>query len=660
MKKITLIVSTLCLALGVNAQLFTDNFDTYANGDYVGVVGNPDWTTWSGATGGAEDAQVTTAMANSGANSIYFSSVAQTGGPQDVVLEFPQQYTDGIFTYESDFYVESGKGAYFNFQGTPVIGTTWSMNCTMNAGILSIDDGVTTDLALGNYSDATWFTLRIEANLSTGRWQAYIDGVCIGVWANSVNSVASLDLFPLQGHGFYVDNVMYDHTAYSPSALNAAVAAFDIGGNIAGLNVTPTVNVVNAGSTAITSFDVTIDYNGSQYVENVTGQNLTGGQNMDVVYTTTIPLVAGSNNATATVSNVNGGTDDDASDDDACLIANPIVPAPGKVVVGEEATGTWCQWCPRGAVFMDQYEADFGPYWAGIAVHNGDPMTNTDYDAGMGALIGGYPSSLVDRGPEVDPSSMSTDFYTRLQTPPTAFITNTATFNASTRVLEVTVTADFQASANSNFKLACAITEDGVTGTSSGYNQSNAYSGGSNGVMGGYELLGNPVPAADMVYDHVARGIEPSFNGDAASFPATVNAGEQHSRTFTFTLDAGWNENNMHIIGMMMDPQGKIDNAGKDLFGDIADVDGTIYQTPVFNLYPNPATTFATIELILENDADVQLRVYDMSGKEIASRDYGTISNSTIQMNTQNFESGVYLVEVTVNGQTTTKRLIIQ
>ena len=178
--------------------------------------------------------------------------------------------------------------------------------------------------------------------------------------------------------------------------------------------------------------------------------------------------------------------------------------------------------------------------------------------------------------------------------------------------------------------------------------------------MGGYELLGNPVPAADMVYDHVARGIEPSFNGDAASFPATVNAGEQHSRTFTFTLDAGWNENNMHIIGMMMDPQGKIDNAGKDLFGDIADVDGTIYQTPVFNLYPNPATTFATIELILENDADVQLRVYDMSGKEIASRDYGTISNSTIQMNTQNFESGVYLVEVTVNGQTTTKRLIIQ
>lgn len=659
MKKITLIVSAVCLALGVNAQIFSDNFDTYNSGDYLGVVGAPDWTTWSGGTGTAEDVQIGTAQANSGSNSIFF--LGQTGGgPQDVVLEFDQLYQSGTIIYETAFYVNANKSAYFNFQATQVIGTTWAMNCNMSGGILTIDDGVSTDLAVGSYTDNTWFTLRIEANLSTGRWQAYIDGTCIGVWANSINSLASVDLFPLATSSFYVDDVMYDYIPYTASALNATVAGFDIGGNIAGLNVYPTVTINNTGTTTtITSMDVTVDYNGTPYVESLTGLNFTTGQSMDVVFTTAIPLVAGTISSTATVSNVNGGNDDDASDDDACLVANPIVPAPGKVVVGEEATGTWCQWCPRGAVFMDQYETDFGPYWAGIAVHNGDPMTNSVYDAGIGALIGGYPSSLVDRGPDVDPSAMSTDFYTRLQTPPTAFITNTAVFNAATRVLQVTVTADFQMAANDNYKLACVITEDGVTG-GSGYAQSNAYSGGSNGVMGGYELLGNPVPASQMVYDHVARGIEPSFGGDAASFPATVNVGEQHSKTYSFTLDAGWNENNMHIIGMLIDPSGNIDNAGQNLFGDIAGVENVNAEAPVFNLYPNPATTIATVELVLENDADVQLRVLDMSGKEVASRDYGTISNSTIQMNTQNFESGVYLVEVTVNGQATTKRLIIQ
>lgn len=658
MKKITLLVSTLCLAVGVNAQILSENFDSYSSGDYLGVVGAPDWTTWSAAPGSSEDVQIGTAQANSGANSTYFLGTTG-GGPQDVVLEFDQLYTSGTFIFETAVYVDANKSAYFNFQATQVIGTTWAMNCNMDGGIISIDDGVTSDLALGNYTDDTWFTLRIEANLSTGRWQAFVDGTCIGVWANSINSLASLDIFPLDNSSFYMDDVMYDYIAYTPVALNATVAGFSIGGNIAGLDVHPKVTINNSGTTTITSFDVTVDYDGTPYVENITGVNLTAGQSMEVVYTNPITLVTGNTSATATVSNINGGTDDDVSDNDGCLVSNPVVPAPGKVVVGEEATGTWCTWCPRGTVYMDKYKEDFGPFWAGIAVHNGDPMANSVYDAGVGTMISGYPSSLVDRNPEVDPSAMSTDFYARLQIAPTAIITNAYTWNATTRVLEVTVTADFQMAADNNYKLACVITEDGVTGTGSGYDQVNAYAGGSNGVMGGFEVLPNPVPASQMVYDHVARGIEPSFEGDASSFPAVVNVGEQHSRTYSFTLDAGWNENNMEIIGMIIAPNGMIDNAGKTTVVVPAGIN-EIDEAASFKLYPNPATTSATVELALENDSKVELTVYDMSGKEIASRNYGVISNSTLQINTVNFEAGVYLVEVTVNGIVSTKRLIIQ
>jgi hypothetical protein len=190
-------------------------------------------------------------------------------------------------------------------------------------------------------------------------------------------------------------------------------------------------------------------------------------------------------------------------------------------------------------------------------------MTVTDYDAAFGALITGYPSALVDRGNDVDPSGMSPDFLTRVQIEPKAFISNGATWDATTRTLNVSVTADFQSAANNNYKLACVLTEDGVTGTGSGYNQSNAYSGGGNGVMGGYETLGNPVPAAQMIYDHVARAIAPSFSGYVNSFPTTVSSGDLHTINFSFVLPTTWDENEIHIIGLLIDPTGKIDNAGK-------------------------------------------------------------------------------------------------
>ncbi len=656
MKKITFLLSSLLMISAANAQIFSDNFDALNAGDYIGPT-SAYWSTWSGTVGGTEDAQATTAQASSVPNSVYFSSTAANGGPQDVLLDFGQQYTDGILTFESKFYIDAGKNAYFNFQGTTTPGGTYTINCNMDGGIINIDNASAV-VASASYTEATWFTFRIEANLSTGRWQLLIDGNCAAIWNMPSATVASVDLYPINNSSFYIDDVMFDHVAYTSSALNATLAGFNIGGSIAGQNVNPTVTVANSGTTAITSFDVVIDYNGMQYTENVTGVNITAGNSMDVVFTNTINLVAGSNIATATVSNINGGTDGDASDNDACSVVDPVVPAPGKVVVSEEGTGTWCGWCPRGAVFMDQFANDYDGFWIGIAVHNGDPMTVTEYDTGMGGFISGYPSALVDRGPEVDPSAMTNQFFSRLQTAPTATISNSYTWDATTRELVVTVTADFLSAASDQYKLACVLTEDGVTGTSSGYNQVNYYAGGGSGVMGGYEALPNPVPAAQMVYDHVARAIQPAFGGDVASFPAVVNAGDQHSKTYTFVLPAEWNENNIHIVGMILDPSGRIDNAGSLKFGSVGI--NEIENLVAFRMYPNPSSISTTVVLELANESQVQLAVYDMTGKVVASKDYGTLSSTELKINTINFETGVYIVELTVNGQKTMKRLIVE
>ena len=667
MKKTTLFIASVFLCSTSFAQLFSDNFDSYTVGSYLGPQSTT-WSTWSGTEGNAEDATITNNNANSAPHSIYLSSTAASGGPQDVVLKFGQVYNSGIFTLQSDFYINAGKNAYFNIQGAATIGQLWALNVNMDAGQVMIDDGVTPNLAIGSYTDATWFTLKIEANLTLHVWKAYVNGNLIGTWVNGVNTVASSDFFPVQNSQFFVDNVSFDHQTYTLPNLNAMIANVNMGGEIAGQNVVPKVQVINAGATAITSFDVNLAYNSQNYPLSVTGVNIASIG----TYTVNMPanvLVPGNQTYTATISNINGGNDDIAGDNTLSGQINPVVPAAGKMVVGEEGTGTWCQWCPRGAVFMDLFQTKYDQYWAGIAVHNADPMTVADYDAGIGGLISGYPSALVDRSPDVDPSGMSQDFFTRLQTAPVATIVNGATWDAATRVLNVSVTSNFVLAANGNYKAACVLTEDEVTGTGNGWSQSNAYAGGNNGAMGGFETLSNPVPASTMVYDHVARAIAPSFTGMPNSFPATVTAGDSYTTNMSFTLPASWDETKIKIIGMIIDPTGKIDNAGRATIAE-AVTNGYVAGlndmpvtdlTQVMTVYPNPASTAAMVNLHIAQASSVSLKLIDFAGKVMSEKAYGSVQGDyQINLNTSNLKAGIYVVELTVNGQTISKKLIIE
>lgn len=122
MKKITYLLGALFFAGTVNAQIYSDDFEAYN----TGALGpqSPNWTTWSGTEGGTEDGIVSTAQASSGTKSIYFNSTASGGGPQDCVMDFGSTYTNGIFTFQADFYVNTNKSAYFNLQAVAPIGTT--------------------------------------------------------------------------------------------------------------------------------------------------------------------------------------------------------------------------------------------------------------------------------------------------------------------------------------------------------------------------------------------------------------------------------------------------------------------------------------------------------------------------------------------------------
>ncbi|MCL2596976.1 MAG: Omp28-related outer membrane protein [Paludibacter sp.] len=223
-----------------------------------------------------------------------------------------------------------------------------------------------------------------------------------------------------------------------------------------------------------------------------------------------------------------------------------------KKTVVEEGTGTWCGWCPRGIVGMRTMAATYPDKFIGIAVHNGDPMAVTAYNSGMG--FSGFPNAAINRAFLVDPNA--TDLDKALSQADEYFIygieiTN-AQINGSTIDATVKITSAVDTVVNQN--VAFVIVENDVTGTGSGYNQQNYYANNYAGPMGGFESLPSVIPASQMVYQEVARGIFPSFNGAAGSVPSNLTANVPVTFSYTINLPSTINNiANIELIALLLE-----------------------------------------------------------------------------------------------------------
>lgn len=658
-----------CTALIGNAfgQTFSDNFDAYAVGDNLAAK-SAVWETWSGPNGGSDDVKVTNAKAKSGNNSIYFQSTAANGGPSDVVLPFGGARTTGQFSLKMAMNVDAGKNAYFNFQEQTTVGKGYTIDVYfMEDKTLNINNAAAGNLLSVSYPQAQWFDFELKVDLNTNTWDLYIDRTKVGSFQNATRALASMDLFPINGSSFYIDDVSYSYTAYTSTSKNASVTYIgNVIGFLAGSNVIPTVEIRNLGTSTITSAEVSIKYNGNNINKSLSGISLPANGLYTATFDNTLSIVGGSGDVVASVVSVNGSGDDNANDDSKTITINPIVPAKGKVVIGEEATGTWCQWCPRGAVALKTMHEKYSGFFQGIAVHNNDPMENPYYDAAIASKISGYPSALVDRGVKMDPSAMGGDFIKRIQIAPKGVMDIAAKYDAASKIMSVSVETSIESDISGDYRIACALVEDDVTGTASGYNQSNAYAGGGSGVMGGFEKLPNPVPASQMVYDHVGRLIAPTFSGLPNAFGASAAAGQKFVHNFSFEIDPNWDLTQMHVVSMFIDKTGMIDNGGTIAYTEAikkAYKDGTaVLASQSLNgpdtrisLQPNPSNNQFEVAIFGSIIANSSLEIIDMQGKVVyRSQDL----SGRITIPSQDWSAGVYLVRLIENGQVSQKKFI--
>ncbi len=647
---------TLCFTIIAKSQTFSDNFDNYTAGTFI-TANSSSWKTWSGTSSGADDLRVSNAKAKSGSNSLFFSSTTSPGGPADIVLPFGGQYNTGNFSFSYWIFVDLGKKAYINLQEQSTLGKGWSVDIHFDSvGNVKMLNTLSGNLLNTTYTQGEWTKVDMKINLSTNTWEVLINDVSKGVFQNMYRQIASVNFYPTVGSSYYIDDVSYNYTPHIKSTLDAAVSYIDnVQGYLAGMSVIPAVEIRNLGNQTITSASVEFSYRGNTQTKSISGVSIASLAIQNILMDNPVLLAAGSNPVTATIKLINNTNDDSSSNNTKIVIINPVVPAVNKLVIAEEGTGTWCQWCPRGAVWLNKMDAKYPGLIQGIAVHNGDIMTDHNYNKGLGTIISGYPSLVVDRGADIDPSGMEPDFLARIVIAPKTVIKNGAQFNSTTGELKVSLTTKFLQSASGNYKIACVLIEDSVTGTGSEYNQSNAYANNANGVMGGYELLPNPVPASMMVYEHVARVISPNFGGLSNSFSAIVNAGDSFTHNFTFEVNWAWRASKIKIVGMVIEPNGKIDNATSTKIINAVNngyINGT-YVTAVQNLfvpenavmvYPNPSNNIFNLILNDELKSAFELQIFNVQGQLIYT---SAIENKNkIAIDAQGWKSGIYIANI--------------
>jgi thiol-disulfide isomerase/thioredoxin len=681
LKKYYILFTLLFVTLLCSAQ-YNENFDAYTPGVFIGAT-SPSCTTWSGTTGGNEDAQVVNTHSLSPSNSLHLSGNSASGGPQHVVLSFGNVMRTGTFQYFHGMRVKAGASANLNLQRDLTFGSASVLSIYFSdTGTFTVSDGQGKQHMQGNYIPDMWFVLSFEIDLSTNNWEVLINGSTQGSFTNPTNQLAAIHFSPLNLSPsnnlseFWIDEVSFTHTPYTLPPRNGAVLDLAFRAPlIDGLNQKPRITIRNLGTQPLNSFDLTATYNGQTLSQTINNVHIASFETYTFEFGQTFLLTTAANSLSATISNVNGsGADLDPADDTKSRVFSPIVAAPGKLVVVEEATGTWCSGCPRGIVTMEFLQKDYKDYAFGIAVHGYDPMEHAAYSTGMVNAIFGYPSALVNRSNAIDPGDIFDPVLEEIQIAPTALIENGAKYNSANNTLNVSALVHFQTATSGDWRIVAVLTEDSVHGTAAGYAQANYYSNfqdliGYNGEN--WRNLPAPVPASQMIYNHVARAIAPSFNGAPNDFPTSIGANTLHAVNFSFTLDPNWDMKKMHVVTMLVKPNGHIDNGNATTLteaiangftetGTVSLSENLLGPDAQLQVYPNPVNR-GQLTITLNNTEDATITLVNMRGEILHAQQRAVSKNrQTWSINAASLPAGVYVVKAAFDQKYLTHKLVVE
>ena len=457
------------------------------------------------------------------------------------------------------------------------------------------------------------------------------------------------------------DVIIYEPNPYDVAMISINNTEYLQNGNI---NIEGTFK--NMGSVTLTSIEVNWSTDGGTTVhtDSLTGLSVAAAETYDFTHSVACNMSATQTyNVKVWVSNPNGNSDGEPSNDEITKTITSLSQIPTKVVVGEEGTGTWCGWCIGGLVALKDLKHYHPDTWIGISIHcttaGEEPMWYPGYNLYPGKLSG-LPAGLIDRQNNFEELGIS-DFDTiyneraALITPVAVEIQN-IDWNSITKEVNFDVAATFYTNISADFRISAVIKEDHVTGIGEFWAQHNYYHGSTSNILIdwegiNYNNLPDPIPAADMEYNDVARKIFGGWEGTSGSIPSTIVDGTTYTHSYTYSVPDSINIDNLTIVGMVINQTtSEIMNAKEN--GVILGLEQTENSNNKVLIYPNPANNF--INVVTSKNSTIE--IYSINGQKIIE-----ILNSSRfeKIDLSSYESGIYIVKIISDNKILTSKINI-
>ncbi|MFT5666989.1 MAG: hypothetical protein ACI9DK_001177, partial [Vicingaceae bacterium] len=302
-----------------------------------------------------------------------------------------------------------------------------------------------------------------------------------------------------------------------------------------------------------------------------------------------------------------------------------------------------------------------------------DAMTIPEASTYCSAFGSGAPTACVDRVLFPGESSVAHGRGTwaanatsqaALATP--VSVSLTGSYNAVNRSTTVNVNANFVDYAiPGDLRLTLFVVEDSVTGTGTGYNQSNAYN-----TQAGHPYAGAGNPIVGFVHKHVLRDVYPTNDAwGVANVIATNPApNSTYDTSYTFTMSSAWKDNDISLVGFVS--YFNANTAQREVLNSVEVRLNNLMTTSIseinkdiksLNVYPNPTADIANVVFDLSKAAPVSLIVRDIAGKEVMSNNFGILNTGVqrITINAENLSNGIYFATVQIGTELVTRKIAI-
>ncbi len=579
----------------MNAQLTSDDFESYTAGSFDTQWDPNNWVGWFGAGSGVD---IVDTIANSGSNSMVLEL-------NDDVVALLGTLNSG--TYEISFmqYVPAGNGAYFNLQHnyTNTAGD-WAAEFYFsddNTGTVRvITDGVPTDTPGLGVHDA-WVEHRVIANFNTMVGQYYYNGVILHAWMLNTNASGGAGLNQLNGINFFgacldegpgcTSLAYYDDvniTFIPPPDYDLLLAEF----------ATPSeYTIVPTGLEAPFNLEATVTNIGAADASDVS-VTFTVSDGGGVVYTETSAAL--------------GALAPGASN--TFIPMNAFTPTAGTYTVDYQVNLTETDTNPANnsaatssfTYTLDPsiYARDDGNYTDGLGVNGGTGTLGHNFDFSLPVGVSSIQTSSIGGG--VGESIIGHIYSTNADGSPNMLIASTDTTIIST---------------------------PGALGSPVDYTLS-------------FPAIVN-LPVGDYVF-----AVEQAGN-TSFSLSTTPNIYTSESSWATTDMGATWTT--LEGIGFQLALHIRPELSGVD----VVDVQETENYVNTLEINPNPSTGLFNLQIELSETKSLQIDIFDALGKLIDTNNIGQTQGGQYNIDLSGMSSGVYFVRCQIADQILTRRVLV-